>query len=189
MIKLNIGCGEYRIEDFVNIDCVREGEVKPDVVCDVRTERLPYEDGTVDEIWMTHSLEHIEMKYWNNIFTEAARTLRANGVFLLSYPEFSECARRFINDTDNKRGFWRATLYGRQMYDSDYHVVPMDSKEIKRYLEAYGFYRISYCSESEHAPYNTHLLAMKDPDPISREHVLIRELHLPAAERDTWQRA
>jgi predicted SAM-dependent methyltransferase len=175
---LNIGCGEHLLLDVVNIDCVSNEIAKPDLVCDIRKERLPYEDETVDEVWMIHSLEHIEFYYWDIIFKEVARVLKPNGVYLLSYPEFSECAKRFINNAGGDRHFWRKTLYGRQLYPSDYHVVPMHSPDVKEMLETYKFYRVSYQPESEREPFNTILVARRDPQQETREEIIVKELGL-----------
>lgn len=178
MLRLNLGCGEHKIDGFINIDCVKQGRVQPDLVHNFVTERLPYEDKSVDQIWMIHCLEHIEMYHWQCLFEEILRVLKDNGSLTLSYPEFKECAQRFIDNTGNQKNFWRATLYGRQLYDTDYHVVPMDSREIKETLEIAGFYRINFQPESFNEPYNTILCAYKDPAPVTREMVLVGELGL-----------
>lgn len=183
-ISLNIGCGEHKIEGFINIDCVKTDSVNPDLLLDITRENLPHYNDSVDEIWMIHCLEHIEIFKWNHIFQEFKRVLKPNGLLCLAYPEFKECAERFLNDTNKQKNFWRATLYGRQLYDSDYHVVPMDSNEIKEILEIAGFYRVNRRPESGNEPYNTIMVAYKDPDHITREMVLTKELQLEVA--DNW---
>lgn len=182
-LSLNIGCGENRLEGFINIDCVENNVVKPDLVLDILTQNLPYDAGTVDEIWMIHALEHIEMRHWAYLLQGFKNVLKDNGALVLSYPEFGECSKRFLNDTNKQRNFWRATLYGRQLYDSDYHVVPMHSDEIKEILEVAGFYRINYRPESTNEPYNTIMCGYKNPAPITREQVLIRELNLQVCDK------
>jgi predicted SAM-dependent methyltransferase len=173
---LNIGAGENKLEGCVNIDC--EPKTNPDLVLDIRKEPLPYEDSIVDEVWMIHTLEHIEFFHWENIFKEVARVLKPNGIFLLAYPEFSECAKRFVSNTSGQRHFWRATLYGRQLYPSDYHVSPMFSPDIKEMLEVHKFYRVKFEPESDKEPYNTILVARKDPAFVTREEVIVKELRL-----------
>jgi SAM-dependent methyltransferase len=175
---LNLGCGENKLDGCVNIDLISNDFVKPDLVLDIRHEELPYEDGIVDEVWMIHCLEHIEFFHWENIFKKIARVLRPNGIFLLAYPEFSECAKRFIANTGGQRHFWRNTLYGRQLFPSDYHVCPMYSPDIKELLETHKFYRVAFSPESEREPYNTILVGRRDPDFITREQVITKELRL-----------
>lgn len=177
-MKINIGCGESLLEGFVNIDCTENSIVKPDLVHDITKERLPYEDESIEEIWMIHALEHTEYKFWPMIFKEFARVLVPNGVLLLSYPEFEVCSKRFLNNTNNQRNFCRMALYGRQLWDSDYHVSPMHSPEIKDMLETYKFYRVSFRPEGPGQDCNTTLVARKDPNQITREEVIVKELGL-----------
>lgn len=57
-MKLNIGCGRNQIKGFVNVDCM--GLPGVDIVCKVGIEKLPLEDNIADEIFCSHTLEHIE---------------------------------------------------------------------------------------------------------------------------------
>lgn len=179
MLRINLGCGEFKLDGFINVDM--EPKVQPDMILDFRKESLPWDDGSVEEVFICHCLEHVEFHYWEDLFKEVRRVLKPNGNFLLSYPEFSECATRFLQNDPIKRHFWRATLYGRQLYPSDYHVTPMHSPTIKEALEVVGFYRITYGPEDKIvSPYNTILIAKKDPSPMTREEAITRELALPA---------
>jgi SAM-dependent methyltransferase len=54
--KLNLGCGEYKIPGWTNIDSVPD--FKPDLVEDVTT--LPsFQDNSVDAIYAGHIAEHL----------------------------------------------------------------------------------------------------------------------------------
>jgi len=59
-VRLHLGCGRTILPGFVNVDRVAAPGV--DVVADLddcaRT-RLPFEDDTVDEVYMSHVLEHV----------------------------------------------------------------------------------------------------------------------------------
>lgn len=176
MLKLNLGAGEFKLPEYINIDC--ESSTEPDLLLDFTREPLPYEKGQVDEVKMIHCLEHVEYFHWGFLLGEISRVLKPNGILMLSYPEFGECAKRFLANDNEQKHFWQNTLYGRQLYPSDYHVVPMHSKYIKEVLETAGFYRVHYQPESEHSPYNTILIARRDPSPVSRESVLVKEMGL-----------
>lgn len=54
-MKLNLGCGEYRAVDWVNIDCW--SGVNPDVVADAS--HLPYDDACINAVYCGHLLEHL----------------------------------------------------------------------------------------------------------------------------------
>ena len=57
MIKLNLGAGNDKKEDYLNID--NSPLVSPDILCDLEEAKLPFEDSSVDEIIAYHVLEHI----------------------------------------------------------------------------------------------------------------------------------
>ena len=57
MRKLNLGCGPKPLEGYINIDLVKE--FNPDIVRNIER-GLPFDDNSVDEIFTSHFLEHID---------------------------------------------------------------------------------------------------------------------------------
>jgi predicted SAM-dependent methyltransferase len=57
MLKLDIGCGASKKEGFIGIDILPLKGV--DIVHDLNLLPYPFEDNTVDEIWMDQVLEHL----------------------------------------------------------------------------------------------------------------------------------
>lgn len=55
-LRLNLGCGGRRIDGFIGVDRYRTPAV--DVIADI-ADRLPFADGTVDEIMLDNVIEHI----------------------------------------------------------------------------------------------------------------------------------
>ena len=55
-MKLNLGCGKNKLEGYINCDI--DPKVNPDEVIDLSKD-LPFKDNTVDEIFTSHTLEHI----------------------------------------------------------------------------------------------------------------------------------
>ena len=55
-MKLNIGCGNKKKEGFIGVD--RYPCDAAEIICDI-TQRLPFEDNTVTEIYMDNVVEHI----------------------------------------------------------------------------------------------------------------------------------
>lgn len=176
--KLYIGSGgtNWDPKEFINIDI--EKNTNPDLVLDVRKESLPYDSQSIQEIWMLHCIEHIERKYWDFIFMEFQRVLSSNGKLVLGYPEFSICAKNYLDDKDGIKHFWMDCIYGSQRWAADYHVTITHSPEMKMILESYGFYRVGWKPESDKDPYYTMLVAFKDPAPACREVVLSGEVGL-----------
>jgi predicted SAM-dependent methyltransferase len=54
-IKLNLGCGKNKLDDWTNVD--KYGE--PDLQCDLEVFPWPWEDSSVSEITLNHVLEHL----------------------------------------------------------------------------------------------------------------------------------
>jgi ubiquinone/menaquinone biosynthesis C-methylase UbiE len=55
-MKLNLGCGNKEKQGFLGLDSFSCEAV--DIIADL-TKKLPFEDSSVDEIWMDNVIEHI----------------------------------------------------------------------------------------------------------------------------------
>ena len=82
-IRLNIGCGEYPIKGFVNID-VYEGK-NVDLVCNAL--KLPYENNSIDEIYCGHMIEHLSIKEAEKVLKEFLRVLKPLGKLGIVIPD------------------------------------------------------------------------------------------------------
>ncbi len=175
LLKLNLACGETNLEGFINVDSIKNERVNPDVIADIKAGPLPFENESCELIHFIHALEHIEQKFWLFVFSEFRRVLISGGELRLAYPEFEICAKYFIENYRGMRTFWRRTLYGRQLYPGDFHVVPMRTVEVVNCLEEAGFHGIKTTPEPEQS-YNTFLIAYKGALPMTREDILKREI-------------
>ena len=70
MKKLNLGCGSKIKEGFVNLD--KYNTFKPDIVHDLEDFPYPFKENSIDEILLSHVLEHIgrEPSIFNLIMQE-----------------------------------------------------------------------------------------------------------------------
>ncbi|MFW9872069.1 MAG: methyltransferase domain-containing protein [Candidatus Thorarchaeota archaeon] len=82
-MKLNLGCGDFPLQDFINID-IYEGD-KVDLVCNIL--KLPYEDNSVEEIYAGHVIEHLTMEEARKGLKEWLRVLKPNGKIGIVIPE------------------------------------------------------------------------------------------------------
>jgi hypothetical protein len=57
MLKINLGSGSKRYPGYLNID--NDINSNPDYVINLETEKLPFEDSTVEEVIAHHILEHL----------------------------------------------------------------------------------------------------------------------------------
>jgi predicted SAM-dependent methyltransferase len=181
-MKLNLCSGGINKEGFINADM--NPITKPDLLLDITKEKLPYEDGTVEEVHFFHGPEHIERHYWDFIFMEILRVLPPQGKLFLAYPEFITCAKeyiRFFESNDTKKDYFLQTIYGRRHWSGDEHVTAVNSSELQLILESCGYYRINCMVEESEAYYNTLMIALKDPNPQYREKIMCDEFGLGEA--------
>lgn len=148
--KLNLGCGNVKLEGYLNVDI--DPEVKPDLEMNICA-FFPFFDDQFEEVLFLHTIEHIEKRWHPTIYAEIRRVLREGGRLILGYPEFENCAKNWINNYQGKRNFWEATIYGRQFGKTDFHVCAMDSAEVKDTLLSVGFDNIKVKSEPNNPEY------------------------------------
>lgn len=117
---LNLGCGLAAPEGWINIDrspnlyldrvrplkrtLHRAGLLQdahmapwPDNIrrVDIR-KRLPFETGSVDGVYSSHTLEHLYLDEAQRVLGECRRVLRTGGVLRLALPDASEFARELV---------------------------------------------------------------------------------------------
>ena len=91
-MKLNIGVINYKEGGYTHIDAHphmlwREGvgAVPLDVVADARN--LPYEDGSIDEIYSSELLEHLGRWEYMDALKEWYRVLKIEGKLIVEVPD------------------------------------------------------------------------------------------------------
>lgn len=93
-INLNIGAGDYVIDNFISLDFYNK-KYYPDkkkfdlerISYDIRNDNIPFEDNVVDNIYCSHVIEHVEEKYADYFFKECNRVLKKNGVLRVVVPD------------------------------------------------------------------------------------------------------
>lgn len=91
-IRLNCGCGVYPLRGFVNIDSSHESAA--DVYASVPP--IPYDDGTVTEVWACHFLEHLSQEDTTEFLRECYRVLEPGGQLGIVVPDTREIMRRWL---------------------------------------------------------------------------------------------
>ncbi len=89
--NLNVGCGGYEISGFISVDFYTEhyyssGKFKR-THYDMRNDDLPFAANSVDTIYCSHVVEHIETNYVSHFFEESFRILKQNGVLRIACPD------------------------------------------------------------------------------------------------------
>jgi SAM-dependent methyltransferase len=99
--KLNLGCGQHKAPGYINID--KEVVCSPDMVLDLEQFPWPFEDDSIDEILMSHTLEHLgqDQKVFYGIMKEMYRISAPNATLIIVVPHPRH--DNFINGPDHVR--------------------------------------------------------------------------------------
>jgi SAM-dependent methyltransferase len=100
MLKVDLGCGKYKLEGFTGVDSVQFGNV--DVIHDLETMPYPFKDNSVDEIAARHVVEHL--KDPRPLFRECWRILKPEGTLNVKVPHYS--GRALYSHPDHKYYNW-----------------------------------------------------------------------------------
>ena len=93
MLKLNLGCGKFPLEGFLNMDYRRDlsrifKERNPGefVIVDNWTwqEGFAFEDNLIDAVTESHSLMFLKAEEYISAFLEVSRILKPGGVFRIT---------------------------------------------------------------------------------------------------------
>jgi predicted SAM-dependent methyltransferase len=105
-LKLHLGCGGQSWEGFVDIDAYPSFTNKPDVIADITD--LPYDENTVDEIWLIHVFEHLYLWDAEDAIAHWHKMLRKGGKLVIEVP----CMDKIIDNYNRKAKDPRLTILG-----------------------------------------------------------------------------
>jgi SAM-dependent methyltransferase len=90
-LNINVGCGSYEIDGFISVDFYSEHYYQSSkfnrVHYDMRKDALPFKNDSVDVIYCSHVIEHIETRFVERFFSEAHRILKVDGVLRIACPD------------------------------------------------------------------------------------------------------
>ena len=128
-LNLNIGAGKYVINGFKSLDVYtphyyksKENFLKNRVEYNMRKDSIPFETNTVDNIYCSHVVEHIEDEYVVKFLGESYRVLKNGGVLRIACPdsEFLFSVSLFENEYWN----WRnQTFLNKNNYETNWDKV------------------------------------------------------------------
>jgi SAM-dependent methyltransferase len=95
--RLNLGCGQFRKDGFLNVD--EDPRTEPDVLVDLDCFPYPFDEGSFELIEADHVLEHLTEPF--AVMAELHRILKPGGVLVVRVPHFS----RGMTHADHKHGF------------------------------------------------------------------------------------
>ena len=143
-MRLNIGGGNVRYSNCLNLELEPHKDVDADVYGDI-TKGLEFDNESFEEVLLIHVIEHIQRKHHAKVFDEIWRILEPDGRLIMGFPDIIENMKRFI---ENKYGgrwdLYHNTVFGRQDRRGDYHVSGIERQDITDRLLNAGFKDIKY---------------------------------------------
>ena len=114
MLNLNLGSGSKRIKNYKNLD--KFETFKPDFVHDLEKFPYPFEDNSVDNIILSHVLEHIGQNpdIFNLIIKEIYRICKNGSILEITVPHPRH--DDFLSDPTHVRPI---TVLGLSLYDKE----------------------------------------------------------------------
>ena len=133
-MKLHLGCGNKRIEGFINIDCRYLPTV--DVVENIRFLRT-FKNNSVELIYASHVLEHFSRWEYKQCLRRWFEILQPGGIARIAIPDFEMICEHYMKFRDLRK--LSGLLYGGQDYEENNHFWCWDSDNIKKELFEIGF--------------------------------------------------
>ena len=100
-LHANIGCGSYVIDGFISVDYYSKGYYSSEkfdrVHYDMRNDPLPFENASLDTIYCSHVIEHVETEHVNNFLKESLRVLKPGGVLRVVCPDSKYLYEQLMN--------------------------------------------------------------------------------------------
>lgn len=114
VVKLDVGCGKKIRDGFIGIDYSNYGnkDIKVFNLEDIPKKKLPFKTNSVDEIYCSHVLEHLNNPL--KVLDEFNRVLKAGGKLVVVVPYF---AHNSANAPFHKN-YWSGS--SEELFDNSY---------------------------------------------------------------------
>lgn len=125
--KLNLGCGDKNMPGYDPVDIRTNG-------IDVR--KLPYPDCSQDEVYASHTLEHLDCLESQHALAEWVRVLKPGGVLKIAVPDLMKIAQELSKPdlASEEVTDQLAMLYGSQNYPENYHKWGYTEASLRRVM-------------------------------------------------------
>lgn len=139
---LHIGCGGKYLPGFVNIDANPLRKV--DMWLDLRN-GLPFEDGSVDLAYTSHTVEHLYLDELERVLSECHRVLKVGGGLRIVVPNLRTAIQAYVQGRTDWFGDWPRScrsLGGRftnYLFCDGQHRSAFDFGYLEELLLAAGF--------------------------------------------------
>jgi hypothetical protein len=134
-LRLNIGCGHIPEAGYINVD-MRE---LPNVDVLAEANALPFEPGSVDEIYSAHLVEHFPQQELQRRLLPHWRNLLKRGGCIRAITPDGEAMLAGVTQGSYSFEDFREVLFGGQDYEGDFHYNLFTPDSFRRTVEEAGF--------------------------------------------------
>ena len=143
--RLHLGCGDHRLEDWVNVDVAKTfaaGLIADGSRC------LPFPDGGFAFIHCEDLLEHLDFENGLAMLRECFRILRKGGVLRILTPDLRALVEQVYRDADPRQLAWcerelsasgPCQALNAHLRMKGEHRFVYDEEELTRVLRGIGF--------------------------------------------------
>ena len=125
-MKLNLGEGPKPLEGFIGVDRMNGQEAYP----------LAYPDGSAEEIYASHLLEHFTPPEIPKVLADWVRVLQPGGTLRIAVPDFAKICEWYTGKQWDKP--IHASLMGGQTNPEDFHKSLFDEQSLTLKLQQAG---------------------------------------------------
>jgi len=130
-LKLDIGCGNAKLEGFTGVDAYVDTDIKAEMW------KIPLDDGSIEEIYSSHALEHVPMGMVPHVLKEWFRLLAPGGKLTLLVPNFDYVAKYWLTGPD--REWAEMIVFGNQAHGGEFHKCAFTPMGLQGDLQIAGF--------------------------------------------------
>jgi predicted SAM-dependent methyltransferase len=124
--KLNLGCGAFTMPGFINIDIQEPADVIGDFT------RMEF--SGVDEIVMSHVLEHISWQRTDEVLALVRSWMKRRALLTVEVPDMNAILQRGIYDQVAE-----IYIYGIQSAIGEFHLAGFTQEKLAYRMEAAAF--------------------------------------------------
>lgn len=146
-LRLNLACGTDVRDDWVNLDCVPKWpnmDKGCDILWDARTDKIPFQDNTVDQIYAGYLLLHLAPQYHGRVLAEIRRVLKPTGQFQIGEVDMAIVLARYTknpHDVSAAQLIWgeQGSAHGTSLAEFDKHCHGFTELSLRDVLAVHGF--------------------------------------------------
>lgn len=139
-IRINIGCGNIPVEGYLNLD--RRELPGVDIVADATN--LPFETGSVGEIFSAHLIEHFpQQEFVRVVLPHWVSLLKPGGRLHATLPDWEAMINEFSKG-EYPFEHLRLVTFGAQDYNGDFHYNMFSRESLKKIMQDAGLANITF---------------------------------------------